>query len=166
MRRTRYATAAVLLAAASVLAACGGGDEESEDGAGEGTPEEGGGETGSEGGSGEGAGGGSAEGSLTVGIKFDQPGIGLQDGSEYSGLDVDVAHYVAEALGYSEDQVEFVQSVSSQREDMIENGQVDLIVASYSITDERMERVAFAGPYFVAGQDLLVRQDDSEIGGP
>ncbi|MGC5626809.1 glutamate ABC transporter substrate-binding protein [Georgenia sp. Z1344] len=170
MRRTRYATAAVLLAAATVLAACGGDEEDtgSDDGD-TGSSEDGGdsGDSGSEAGS-EGGGGaeGGAEGTLTVGIKFDQPGIGLQEGSEYTGLDVDVAHYVAEALGYSEDQVEFVQSVSAQREDMIENGQVDMIVASYSITEERMERVAFAGPYFVAGQDLLVRSGESDIGGP
>jgi glutamate transport system substrate-binding protein len=183
MRRTRYATAALLLAGATVLAACGGGDDEettsddtstedggSDDGGSDDGNEAGsddGGETDSEAGSDDAAGGAgeSRDGTLTVGIKFDQPGIGLQEGSSYTGMDVDVAYYIADYLGYSEDQVEFVQSVSSQREDMIENGQVDMIIASYSITDERMERVAFAGPYFVAGQDLLVATG-SDITGP
>ena len=41
-----------------------------------------------------------------------------------------------------------------------------MIVATYSITDERKEKVAFAGPYFIAGQDLLVRADDTSITGP
>ena len=73
---------------------------------------------------------------------------------------------MAEKLGYSEDQLTFVESVSSQRETMLQNGQVDMIFATYSITDSRKETVDFAGPYFVAGQDLLVRADDSEITGP
>ena len=49
------------------------------------------------------------------------------------------------------------ESPSAQRETLIQNGQVDMIVATYSITDARKEKVDFAGPYFVAGQDLLVQ---------
>lgn len=115
-------------------------------------------------------GGGEASGgdgeSLRVGIKYDQPGLGFKDGSEYTGFDVDVAKYVAEELGYSEDQIEWVESPSANRENMLSNGQVDMIFATYSITDQRKESVDFAGPYFVAGQDLLVSEDNSEIEGP
>ncbi len=107
-----------------------------------------------------------SEDKLVVGIKFDQPGLGLQKGAEFSGFDVDVAHYVADKLGYSEDQVEFVQSVSAQRETMLSNGQVDMIVATYTISDARKEKVSFAGPYLVAGQGLLVNSDDTSITGP
>jgi glutamate transport system substrate-binding protein len=103
-------------------------------------------------------------GSVTVGIKFDQPGLGLKEGSDYTGFDVEVARYVADKLGYTE--VEFMESPSAQRENLIANGQVDMIFATYSITDERKERVSFAGPYFIAGQDLLVRADDTSITGP
>lgn len=111
--------------------------------------------------------GGSASGDgLKIGIKYDQPGLGLRTGSEFTGFDVDVARAVAEHLGYSEDQLEFVQTVSSQRESMLQNGQVDMILATYSITEERKNTVDFAGPYFIAGQDLLVRADDTEITGP
>lgn len=110
-------------------------------------------------GSGDGDDSGSDErsGTVKVGIKFDQPGLGLKDGNEYTGLDVDVANYVADELGY--DDVEFVQAPSPQRETLLESGQVDMIVATYSITDERKEKVSFAGPYFIAGQDLLVASD-------
>jgi glutamate transport system substrate-binding protein len=109
---------------------------------------------------------GGAEGTVKIGIKFDQPGLGYQDGSEYTGFDVDVAKYVAGKLGYGEDQIEFVQAPSAQRETLLQNGQVDMIFATYSITDKRKEVVSFAGPYFVAGQDLLVAEDDDSIKGP
>ncbi|MEI2779607.1 MAG: glutamate ABC transporter substrate-binding protein [Tetrasphaera sp.] len=108
-----------------------------------------------------GAGGGS--GAIKIGIKFDQPGLGLKDGNTYSGFDVDVANYVAKELGRSP--VTFIQAPSKQREDLIATGQVELIFATYSITDERKQKVSFAGPYFVAGQDLLVAAD-SDIAGP
>jgi glutamate transport system substrate-binding protein len=107
-----------------------------------------------------------AEGTIKIGIKFDQPGLGYQDGSEYTGFDVDVAKYVAGELGYDEDQIEWVQAPSAQRETLLQNGQVDMIFATYSITDKRKEVVGFAGPYFVAGQDLLVAADDDSISGP
>ena len=103
---------------------------------------------------------------LKIGIKFDQPGLGLKKGTEYTGMDVDVAKYVAKELGTSEDKITWVQAPSAQREDLISTGQVKFIVATYSITDARKEKVSFAGPYFVAGQDLLVRADDTSITGP
>jgi len=109
---------------------------------------------------------GSSGGKIRIGIKFDQPGLGFQDGSNYTGFDVDVAKYVADELGYDEDDIEFVQSPSAQRESMLSGGQVDMIFATYSITDDRKKVVSFAGPYFVAGQDLLVAADDTSITGP
>jgi glutamate transport system substrate-binding protein len=115
------------------------------------------------GGGGNGAGGGSA---FKVGIKFDQPGLGLKEGSEYKGFDVDVAKYVAKALGHKEGDITFVQAPSAQRETLIKTGQVDMVVATYSITDKRKAEVSFAGPYFIAGQDLLVRADETAITGP
>jgi len=115
------------------------------------------------GGGGNGAGGGSA---FKVGIKFDQPGLGLKEGSDYKGFDVDVAKYVAKELGHKEGDITFVQAPSAQRETLIKTGQVDMVVATYSITDKRKAEVSFAGPYFIAGQDLLVRADETAITGP
>ncbi|MDC7121273.1 glutamate ABC transporter substrate-binding protein [Cellulomonas fimi] len=143
---------ALAAAATLTLAACssGGGDDDTDAGAtGDSTETTGG-----------------AEGTIRIGIKFDQPGLGFKDGSDYTGFDVDVARTVAEALGYSEDQIEWVQAPSAQRENLLQTGQVDMIFATYSITDKRKEVVSFAGPYFVAGQDLLVAADDDSITGP
>ena len=105
-------------------------------------------------------------GKIRIGIKFDQPGLGFKKSGTYVGFDVDVAKYVAKKLGYSEDEIVWKEAPSKQREAMIQNGDVDMILATYSITDERKKAVSFAGPYFVAGQDLLVRKDDNSINGP
>ncbi|MHA7241149.1 glutamate ABC transporter substrate-binding protein [Arthrobacter sp. TMS1-12-1] len=144
MRKTRYAAATVAAVAALTLSACGGGDT-----------------TGSEGGGGEDGGGET----LRIGIKFDQPGLGYDEGGSYSGFDVDVAKYVAGELGVAEGDIQFVEAPSANRENLLSNNQVDMIFATYSITDTRKETVDFAGPYFIAGQDLLV-PTDSDIEGP
>ena len=157
MRSTTFRIAALAAAASLTLAACGGDDGGEADAGGGGESSE---ESAEEGGGGEGSGDG-----LTIGIKYDQPGLGLNEGGDPSGMDVDVAKAVAEAMGYTEDQIEWAEAISSAREDLLESNQVDMIFATYSITDERKERVQFAGPYFVAGQDLLVPVD-SDVEGP
>ncbi len=113
-----------------------------------------------------GGGGVGDENTIVVGTKFDQPGLGLRnpDGS-MSGFDVDVATYVAQELGYTPEQIEWKESPSGQRETLIQNDQVDYIVATYSITDSRKEKVDFAGPYLITGQSLLVRNDNTDITG-
>lgn len=104
---------------------------------------------------------------IKIGIKYDQPGLGLKnpDGS-FSGFDVDMAKYIAKGLGYKESDIQFVEAVSANRETFLQNGTVDMILATYSINDERKQKVDFAGPYYLAHQDLLVRADDSSITGP
>jgi glutamate transport system substrate-binding protein len=104
---------------------------------------------------------------LTVGIRFDQPGLGVRkpDGA-FGGLDVDVAKYVAERLGTDDRDITFVEARPADRETMLEQNKADMVVATYSITDARKQRVDFAGPYFVAGQSLLVRKTNSDIDGP
>ncbi|WP_105973456.1 glutamate ABC transporter substrate-binding protein [Streptomyces geranii] len=104
--------------------------------------------------------------SITVGIKFDQPGIGQKTPQGYSGFDVDVAKYIAKELGYSEDQIEWKESKSADRETMLQRGDVEFIAASYSINDERQKKVDFAGPYLLAHQDVLIRSDDDSIKSP
>ncbi|GMA26426.1 glutamate ABC transporter substrate-binding protein [Luteimicrobium album] len=111
-----------------------------------------------------GSGGGGKK--ITIGIKFDQPGLGFKDGDKYSGFDVDAATYIAKKLGYSADQITWKEAPSAQRETLLSTHQVDMILATYSITDDRKKTVAFAGPYFVAGQDLLVKNDNTDITGP
>lgn len=104
--------------------------------------------------------GSSGGGKIKIGIKYDQPGLGLKepDGS-FSGFDVDVATYVAKQLGYDADQIEFVETKSADRENALARGDVKFIAATYSINDERKQKVDFAGPYLLAHQDLLVKAD-------
>lgn len=119
LRKVTAATAAALVLALTATA-CGGDDDK--------------GDTGSGGGD-----------KIKVGIKFDQPGIGLKepDGS-FSGFDVDVATFVAKQLGYEPDQIEWVETKSADRETALARGDVKFIAASYSINDKRKAKVDFA----------------------
>ncbi|MFF5337326.1 glutamate ABC transporter substrate-binding protein [Streptomyces sp. NPDC013181] len=141
LRKVTAASAAVL-ALALTATACGSDDKDDSAGSGDGKK-------------------------ITIGIKIDQPGIGLKtpDG-KYTGFDVDVARYVAKELGYSADDIEFKETKSQDRETAISRGDVKFIVASYSINDERLKKVDFAGPYLLAHQDILVRADDNSIKAP
>ncbi|WP_262367329.1 transporter substrate-binding domain-containing protein, partial [Microbispora tritici] len=87
---------------------------------------------------------------LVIGVKIDQPGWGLKkpDGG-YAGFDVDVAKYVAKELGVPESGITFKEAQSANREPFIQQGQVDMVIATYSITDERKKKISFAGPYLV-----------------
>ena len=102
---------------------------------------------------------------LVIGVKADQPGLGLQTGSTYSGFDIEIAKILAKGLGVPETGIEWKTTVSANRQPYIEQGQVDLVVATFTINDERKKAVNFGGPYYVAGQDLLV-PTASTITGP
>ncbi|WP_241982784.1 MULTISPECIES: glutamate ABC transporter substrate-binding protein [Cryobacterium] len=96
-------------------------------------------------------------GKITIGTKFDQPLFGLKgpDGTP-EGFDVEMAKLIAAKLGIKPENIEWVETVSANREPFIQNGQVDMVVATYTINDTRKEVIDFAGPYYEAGQDLLV----------
>ncbi|WFE44369.1 glutamate ABC transporter substrate-binding protein [Verrucosispora sp. WMMD1129] len=149
MRMKRMAAIAAVAGLAVAMAGCGGDSDE--------------------GGSGTGAGGiiGKAESQkkLVIGVKADQPGLGLQTGSQYEGFEIELAKIIAKGLGVEEGNIEWKTTVSANREPFIQQGTVDLVVATYTINDERKQKVSFAGPYYLAGQDLLVRAD-SDITGP
>ncbi|QIJ65104.1 glutamate ABC transporter substrate-binding protein [Streptomyces sp. JB150] len=141
--RKATAAAAAALVLSLTATACGGDDGGDE--------------------SGSGSGGGDK---ITIGIKFDQPGLGQKTPQGYSGFDVDVATYVAKELGYDANQIEWKEAKSADRETMLQRGDVDFIAATYSITPERQEKVDFAGPYLLAHQDVLLRADDNSIKSP
>ncbi|MGO1843120.1 MAG: glutamate ABC transporter substrate-binding protein [Corynebacterium casei] len=109
-------------------------------------------------------------GNVTLGTKFDQPGLGLRepDGS-MTGLDIDVATYVVNSIaaenGWEEPTIDWRETPSAQRETLIQNGEVDLIAATYSINPGRSESVNFGGPYLLTHQALLVQESNSEISG-
>jgi glutamate transport system substrate-binding protein len=109
----------------------------------------------------------SKAGKITVGTKFDQPlfgQVGL-DGNPV-GFDVEIAKLIAAKLGIPADKIQWTETVSANREPFIEQGKVDVVIASYSITDKRKQVVGFAGPYYEAGQALMVNRDDNSITKP
>ncbi|AUG81247.1 ABC transporter substrate-binding protein [Kitasatospora sp. MMS16-BH015] len=109
-----------------------------------------------------------SRGHLVVGAKEDQPYLGQKNPAtgEYSGFDIEIARMVAADLGFGPGQVQFRTIASANRETALQNGQVDYYVGTYTINDNRKKLVGFAGPYFVAGQALLVRKHEDSIRGP
>ncbi|HYH32040.1 MAG TPA: glutamate ABC transporter substrate-binding protein [Pseudonocardia sp.] len=109
----------------------------------------------------------SEAGSITIGTKFDQPLFGQRtlDG-QLVGFDTEIGRIIAAGLGIAPEDINWTEAPSAQREDLIERGDVDMVVATYTINDARKERVSFAGPYYNAGQTLMVRSDNTEITGP
>lgn len=103
-------------------------------------------------------------GTMTVGTKFDQPLFGLvgPDGTPV-GFDVEIAKIIAGELGIAPDKIEWTETVSANRETFIEEDRVDIVVATYTINDDRKQVIDFAGPYYLAGQSLMVRADDDSI---
>jgi glutamate transport system substrate-binding protein len=112
------------------------------------------------------------KGKIVVGTKFDQPGLGQKNpvSGKVEGFDVEVAKLIAIGLfGGSmadiESKIEFKESITANREAFIENATVDVVVATYTINDARKQRIDFAGPYYVAGQDIMVKSNDNSIRG-
>jgi glutamate transport system substrate-binding protein len=157
MRTTRWAAVTGALVLALTATACGGDDS-------------------------GGAGGGSATAKfaagstmaklnqaqkLRVGTKFDQPGFGLKGLSgKPEGFDVEIAKIVAKELGIPEDKIEYTETPSTVREQVLQQDKVDIVVATYTINDKRKAVIDFAGPYYIAGQSILVKKDNTDITGP
>ncbi len=154
----RTTLAAALAASALVLTACGGDDSVTPAAPVEEAPEFEAGTTMAD----------LAEaGTIRVGTKYDQPGFGLENlEGELEGFDVEVARIVAGALGIDEDGIEWSEATSAVREEVLEKDEVDLVAATYTINDERKERITFAGPYYTAGQQIMTLADDDTITGP
>ncbi|MGY5882696.1 glutamate ABC transporter substrate-binding protein [Modestobacter lacusdianchii] len=107
-------------------------------------------------------------GELRVGTKIDQPGFGLANtAGDPEGFDVEMAKLIAAKMGLTEDQITFTETVSANREPFLQNDQVDMVAATYTINDARKQVIDFAGPYYVAGQDIMVAAGNPEgIEGP
>lgn len=107
-------------------------------------------------------------GYLRVGAKEDQPYLGEKDPATgvYSGFDIEIAKMMAASLGFDPKTIRFKTIASANRETALQNGQIDYYVGTYTINDMRKKLVGFAGPYYMAGQGLLVRTDEHDINGP
>ncbi|MEU9217347.1 bifunctional serine/threonine-protein kinase/glutamate ABC transporter substrate-binding protein [Streptomyces sp. NPDC048376] len=103
---------------------------------------------------------------LTIGAKEDQPGLSFydKDTGVWSGFDIDIAYALAQKLGYGREQVDFYGVTTANRASKLKNGEVDLVIASYSMTPAREKRdgINFVGPYYKAGSSLLVRKNSAK----
>jgi glutamate transport system substrate-binding protein len=105
-----------------------------------------------------------SRGNAIVGVKFDQPNLGYKDANgKRCGFDIEVARMVSAQLGLDPDKIEYKEIPSANRETAIAGGEIDYYVGTYSITAKRKKLVSFAGPYFIAGQDLLVNKADTSM---
>ncbi len=112
-----------------------------------------------------------ARGRVIVGVKYDVPLFGLRDPvtGELSGFDVELARIIAAELfpddpAAATDRIEFVEAISRRREELLTTGAVDVVISTYTITEARKQLVDFAGPYYIAGQDILARTEDVRSG--
>ncbi|GAA4211034.1 hypothetical protein GCM10022252_79630 [Streptosporangium oxazolinicum] len=94
-------------------------------------------------------------GKLVIGLRDSLPGIALNNGGRWSGFEVDFALEIAKALGVPESGVTFRATARPERPKLLADGDVDLVLATYSINDT--DDVTFAGPYYLAHVDALVK---------
>ncbi|GAB3299217.1 transporter substrate-binding domain-containing protein [Epidermidibacterium keratini] len=107
-------------------------------------------------------------GTIRIGVKTDLPGLGYQpsDASTPKGFDIEIAKIIAAAMDITPTDIQWVAVSSGNRMSMLTSGQVDLVIATFSMTDERMAQVGMAGPYFLTGQQIMTRSDDTSIAAP
>ena len=99
-----------------------------------------------------------AEGTFRVGVKQDVYGCGYLDETtgEYSGLEIDLGAMLAEALGY--DDVEYTTVTAATRGQMLDNGELDCVIATFTIKPERKESWDFSTPYYTDAVTVLVEK--------
>lgn len=100
-------------------------------------------------------------GVLRVGVKNAVPGFGLQDTltGEYTGLEIDIAKKIAEYLGVD---IEFTTVTAATRTELLDAGDIDCVLATFTITEERKQSWDFTTPYFTDSVTVLV-EDASGI---
>ncbi len=100
-------------------------------------------------------------GEITIGVKYDQPGIGFKGAADDTpvGFDPEMGKILAASLGIAPEDITWQETISDNREPFLVEGRVDLVLASYSITDERRQIVGQTGPYLITGQQVLVPAD-------
>jgi putative glutamine transport system substrate-binding protein len=99
-------------------------------------------------------------GKLVVGVKYDTKLFGLKNPSnnEVEGFDIDIAKALAKSILGDETKIELKEVTSKTRIPMLDSNEIDLIVATMTITEERRKQVDFSEVYFKAGQSLLVKK--------
>lgn len=100
-------------------------------------------------------------GVLRVGVKNAVVGFGYQDPAtgEYSGMEIELAKKLAEQLGV---EVEFTTVTAATRTELLDSGDIDCVLATFTITDERKQSWDFTTPYYTDYVTVLV-EDSSGI---
>lgn len=100
---------------------------------------------------------------VNIGVKYDQPGFNVEDGDtrHHAGFENDLANFLGKEMKF--EGMAFNDIPSKDREKVLREGTAELVIATYSITDDRDEEIDFAGPYFQTRQGLLVRDEDRSI---
>ncbi|WP_240417990.1 glutamate ABC transporter substrate-binding protein [Paenibacillus periandrae] len=99
-------------------------------------------------------------GKLVVGVKYDTKLFGLKDpgSGKVEGFDIDIAKALAKKILGDETKLELKEVTSKTRIPLLKNGDIDMIIATMTITEERKQEVEFSDVYFKAGQSLLVKK--------
>ena len=99
-------------------------------------------------------------GVLRVGVKQDLPNFGYRDpkSNKYTGMEVEIAKKVAAELGVD---IEFTPVTAQTRGALLDNGQLDMVIATFTITEERKELYNFTTPYYTDAVGFLVRKDSN-----
>ncbi|MCI1650493.1 transporter substrate-binding domain-containing protein [Bifidobacterium tibiigranuli] len=97
---------------------------------------------------------------ISIGVALDEPGVGWLHDGEYSGFDVTVARYVAQALGYARKQVNFTQIRPADASAALHSGEAQMLVTSMPMDGTQPKDVQGSHPYLLTQQDLLVRTGD------
>jgi putative glutamine transport system substrate-binding protein len=102
-----------------------------------------------------------SRGVLRVGIKVDVPGFGYlnPDTKKLEGLEIDLIKMIAQELLGNSEAVELTGVTAQTRGPMLDNGEIDLVIATFTITEERKKLFNFTEPYFYDEIGLLVRKD-------
>lgn len=96
-------------------------------------------------------------GKIVIGVFSDKNPFGYVDeNGDYAGYDVELANRLAEDLGV---EVEFVSTEAASRVEFLQTGKVDLILANFTVTDERAEQVDFAKPYMNVALGVVSHKD-------
>lgn len=100
-------------------------------------------------------------GVLRVGIKVDVPGFGYlnPDTKKYEGLEIDLAKMIAKEILGNAEAVELIGVTAQMRGPLLDNGEVDIVIATFTITDERKQLFNFTEPYFYDEIGFLVKKD-------
>ncbi len=98
---------------------------------------------------------------IVVGIKNDTKPFGFisKTTGKPAGFDVDVAKYIAKDILGEERKIRFVPVTSGNRIEAIMSGEVDMVIATMSVTPQRQYLIDFSEPYYIAGQTALVKED-------